>query len=239
MESPLIIALSRQMASRDQVESIANNIANMNTAAYKGERTVFNKFLSPDGGQQQITFPKYVGIHRETQAGPINATGNPLDVALRGEGFMVIQTPAGPRYTRDGHFNLNVQGQLVNGRGQIVLGDKDQPIVIPQGTAEISIDANGSVSADSRQIGKLKLVGFDNLQRLQRSGDGLYTTDAQPLPATGTDVLQGELEGANVQPILEITRMIEASRVYQSSQKVINSEDERIRGAIQRLGKVA
>jgi flagellar basal-body rod protein FlgF len=239
MESPLIIALSRQMASRDQVESIANNIANMNTAAFKGERTVFNKFLTPDSGQQQVTFPKYVGIHRETQAGPINATGNPLDVALRGDGFMVIQTPAGPRYTRDGHFALNVQGQMVNGRGQVVLGDNDQPITIPQNTAEISIDANGGVSADNQQVGKLKLVGFDNLQRLQRTGDGLYTTDAQALPATGTDVLQGQLEGANVQPILEITRMIEASRVYQSSQKVINSEDERIRGAIQRLGKVA
>lgn len=239
MESPLIIALSRQMASRDQVESIANNIANMNTAAFKGERTVFNKFLTPDSGQQQVTFPKYIGIHRETQAGPINATGNPLDVALRGDGFMVIQTPAGPRYTRDGHFALNVQGQLINGRGQIVLGDNDQPITIPQNTAEISIDANGGISADNQQVGKLKLVGFDNLQRLQRTGDGLYTTDAQPLPATGTDVLQGQLEGANVQPILEITRMIEASRVYQSSQKVINSEDERIRGAIQRLGKVA
>lgn len=239
MESPLIIALSRQMASRDQVESIANNIANMNTAAYKGERTVFNKFLTPDAGQQQITFPKYVGIHRETQAGPINATGNPLDVALRGDAFMVIQTPAGPRYTRDGHFNLDVKGQMVNGRGQAVLGDNDQPIVIPPNTAEISIDGNGGISADNVQVGKLKLVGFDNLQRMQRTGDGLYTTDAQAKPAKDTDVLQGQLEGANIQPILEITRMIEASRVYQSSQKVINSEDERIRGAIQRLGKVA
>jgi flagellar basal-body rod protein FlgF len=239
MESPLIIALSRQMASRDQVESIANNIANMNTAAFKGERTVFNKYLTPDMGQQQITFPKYVGIHRETQAGPINATGNPLDVALRGDGFMVIQTGTGPRYTRDGHFNINAQGQIVNGRGQTVLGDNDQPVVIPQGTAEISIDANGNISADNQKIGKFKLVGFDNLQRLQRAGDGLYTTDAPALPVTGTDVLQGNLEGANVQPILEITRMIEASRIYQSSKKVIDSEDERIRGAIQRLGKVA
>jgi len=239
MESPLIIALSRQMASRDQVESIANNIANMNTAAFKGERTVFNKFLTPDTGQQQMTFPKYIGIHRDTQAGPINATGNPLDVALRGDGFLVIQTPGGPRYTRDGHFAINAQGQIVNGRGQTVLGDNDQPIVVPQGTAAISIDANGGVSADNQQVGKFKLVKFDNLQRLQRTGDGLYTTDATALPADNVDVLQGSLEGANVQPILEITRMIEASRVYQSSQKVINSEDERIRGAIQRLGKVA
>jgi flagellar basal-body rod protein FlgF len=239
MESPLIIALSRQMASRDQVESIANNIANMNTAAFKGERTVFNKYLTPDMGQQQITFPKYVGIHRETQAGPINATGNPLDVALRGDGFMVIQTQTGPRFTRDGHFNINAQGQIVNGRSQAVLGDNDQPIVIPQGTAEISIDANGNISADNQKIGKFKLVKFDNLQRLQRAGDGLYTTDAPALPTDNVDVLQGSLEGANVQPILEITRMIEASRIYQSSKKVIDSEDERIRSAIQRLGKVA
>jgi flagellar basal-body rod protein FlgF len=239
MESPLIIALSRQMASRDQVESIANNIANMNTNAYKGERTVFNKYLTPDMGAAQMTFPKYVGIHRDTAAGTFNATGNPLDVALRGEGFFVVATENGPRYTRDGHLSLNAQNQIVNSRGQIIQNDGDQPIVIPPNTANITISPEGGVSADGQQIGKFKLVTFDNLQRLQRAGSGLYTTDAAPVAAADTEVLQGNIETANVQPILEITRMIEASRVYQSSKKVIDSEDERIRGAIQRLGKVA
>ncbi len=239
MESPLIISMSRQMASRDQVESIANNIANMNTNAYKGERTVFNKYLTPDNGVAQMTFPKYVGIHRDTEAGPINATGNPLDIALRGDGFLVVQTDKGPRYTRDGHLSMNAQNQLVTSRNLPILGDGDQPIVIPPGTADISITEGGSISADGQQIAKFKLVGFDNLQRLQRTGDGLYTTDATPVPAKKTDVLQGNIEGANVQPILEITKMIEASRIYQSSQKVVQSEDERIRDAISRLGKVA
>ena len=239
MESPLIIALSRQMASRDQVESIANNIANMNTNAYKGERTVFNKYLTPDTGAAQMTFPKYVGIHRDTEAGTFNATGNPLDVALRGEGFFVVTTENGPRYTRDGHLSLDAKNQIVNSRGQVIQNDGDQPIVIPPNTANISISPEGGISADGQQIGKFKLVSFDNLQRLQRAGNGLYTTDSAAAPAKDTEVLQGNIETANVQPILEITRMIEASRVYQSSQKVINSEDERIRGAIQRLGKVA
>lgn len=239
MESPLIIAMSRQMASRDQVESIANNIANMNTNAFKAERTVFNKYLTPDTGAAQMTFPKYVGIHRNTEAGPINATGNPLDIGLRGEGFLVVTTENGPRYTRDGHLTINAQNQIVNSRGLIVQNDGDQPIVIPPNVANITISPEGSVSADGQEIGKFKLVNFDNLQRLQRAGNGLYTTDAEPRPAEKTEVLQGYLEGANVLPIMEITRMIEASRVYQSSQKVINSEDERIRGAIQRLGKVA
>lgn len=239
MESPLIIALSRQMASRDQVESIANNIANMNTNAFKGERTVFNKYLTPDTGTAQMTFPKYIGIHRDTEAGPINPTGNTLDIGLRGDGFLVVTTENGPRYTRDGHLSINAQNQIVNSRGLIVQNDADLPIVVPPNTANITISSEGGVSADGQEIGKLKLVGFDNLQRLQRAGAGLYATDAEPRPAENTEVLQGYLEGANVQPILEITRMIEASRVYQSSQKVINSEDERIRGAIQRLGKVA
>ncbi|HEY4135714.1 MAG TPA: flagellar basal-body rod protein FlgF [Alphaproteobacteria bacterium] len=239
MESPLIIALSRQMASSNQVDSIANNIANMNTTGYKGERPIFNQFLTDQQGQQQMTFPKYIGLHRETEAGPINATDNPLDVALRGDGFLVINTATGPRYTRDGHFSLNVQGQLVNSRGLVVSGSNDQPIVVPPGTSSISISEDGDVSADSQQVGKLKLVQFDNQQRLQRTGDGLFTTDAPALPATNTDVLQGSLEGSNIQPIVEITRMIEASRVYQSAQKVINSEDERIRDAVTRLAKVA
>ncbi|MFN4281238.1 MAG: flagellar basal-body rod protein FlgF [Alphaproteobacteria bacterium] len=239
MESPLIIALSRQMASRDQVESIANNIANMNTNAFKSERTVFNKYLTPETGAAQVTFPKYVGIHRDTEAGPINATGNTLDIGLRGDGFLVVTTENGPRYTRDGHLSINAQNQIVNSRGLIVQNDADLPIVVPPNTANITISPEGSITADGQEIGKLKLVGFDNLQRLQRAGNGLYTTDAEPRPAEKTEVLQGYLEGANVTPIMEITRMIEASRVYQSSQKVINSEDERIRGAIQRLGKVA
>lgn len=239
MESTLIVALSRQMTARDQVEVIANNIANVNTSAYKGERTVFNEFLTDGRGQDVVSFPRYTGLRREMQEGAISATGNSLDVALRGNGFFTIDTAAGLRYSRDGHFSLNAQGQLVTSRGQIVLSDADQPIVMPEGSGNVTISRDGTISAGEQQVARLKVVNFENAQRLERTGDGLYATDAPTVPATGTEILQGSLESSNVQPILEITRMIDASRVYQSAQKIINSEDERMRKAIEKLAKVA
>lgn len=239
MESTLIVALARQMAARDQVESVANNIANVNTTGYKGERAIFNEFLTPGGASERVAFPRYVGLHRQMQEGAINATGNSLDVALRGQGFLVVETPAGPRYTRDGHFSLNARSEIVNGRGLKLLDDRDRPLRVPEGTASITITADGTVSADGRELGRLKLVRFENEQRLQRAGESLYATDAPPLAAENVEIVQGSLEASNVQPILEVTRMIEASRVYQSAKKIVDGEDERIRKAIDKLAKVA
>lgn len=239
MESTLIVALARQMAARDQVEAVANNIANVNTTGYKGERTIFNEYLTPGGPTERVVFPRYSGLYREMQEGPINATGNSLDVALRGKGFFAIETPAGVRYTRDGHFSLNAQGEIVNGRGLKLRDDRDRPIRVPEGTATITITADGTISAGEQQLGKLKIVRFENEQRLQRAGEGLYATDAPPLPAENVEVVQGSLEASNVQPILEVTRMIEASRVYQSAKKIVDGEDERMRKAIEKLAKVA
>jgi flagellar basal-body rod protein FlgF len=240
MESPLLLALSRQLAVRDQMETIANNVANMSTNAYKGERTLFHKYMSgPTGPNQQIIFPQLKGIFRETNEGAISTTGNSLDVALRGKGFLVIDTPQGQRFTRDGHLSLNSKNQIVTQQGYPVLGSNNRPMTVPQDAGSITIATDGTVSAGEVQVGQLKLVAFDNEQRLVRTGDGLYNTDAPQNRATDVEVLQGQLEGSNIQPVLEITRMIEASRIYQSAQKIVNSEDERIRNAIERLAKVA
>lgn len=240
MESPLLLALSRQLAVRDQMETIANNVANMSTPAYKGERTLFHEYLSgPTGKNSEITFPQLKGIFRETHEGAITTTNNSLDVALRGKGFLVVETPAGQKFTRDGHLSLNAKNQIVTQQGYPVLGVNNRPMTVPQDAKSITIAMDGSISAGETKVGSLKLVSFENEQHLVRTGDGLYRTDAAQQKATDVDVLQGNLEGSNIQPVLEITRMIEASRVYQSAQKVVNSEDERIRKAIERLAKVA
>jgi len=240
MESPLLLALSRQLAVRDQMETIANNVANMSTPAYKGERTLFHEYMSgPTGQNQQIIFPQLKGIFRETHEGAVSTTGNSLDVALRGKGYLVIETPQGNRFTRDGHLSLNNKNQIVTQQGYPVLGVNNRPMTVPQDAKSVSIAGDGSISAGDVRVGQFKLVAFENEQHLVRTGDGLYRTDATPTKATDVDVLQGNLEGSNIQPVLEITRMIEASRIYQSAQKIVNSEDERIRKAIERLSKVA
>lgn len=241
MESPLLLALSRQLAVRDQMETIANNVANMSTPAYKGERTLFHEYLSgPTGKNNEITFPQLKGIFRETHEGAVATTGNSLDVALRGKGYLVVEKPDGfTRYTRDGHLSLNNKNQIVTQQGYPVLGVNDRPMTVPQDAKSVTIAADGTISAGDVRVGQFKLVSFENEQHLVRTGDGLYRTDAVPQKATDVDVLQGNLEGSNIQPVLEITRMIEASRIYQSAQKIVNSEDERIRKAIERLSKVA
>jgi flagellar basal-body rod protein FlgF len=241
MESPLLLALSRQLAVRDQMEAIANNVANMSTPAYKGERTLFHEYLSGQKGarDKEIIYPQLKGLFRETKEGQISVTGNSLDVALRGKGYLVVETPDGPRYTRDGHLSLNAKNQIVTQQGLPVLGLNNRPMSVPQDAPSITIAEDGSISAGDVKVGQFKLVSFENEQHLVRTGDGLYRTDALPNRATDVDVLQGSLEGANVQPVLEITRMIEAARIYESAQKIVNSEDERIRKAIDRLAKVA
>jgi flagellar basal-body rod protein FlgF len=239
MESALLLSLSRQMAIKDQMESIANNVANLSTPSYKGERALFHEYLDGARGPKQITYPQLKGLFRETMEGPMAATGNSLDVALRGKGYMVVDTPEGTRFTRDGHLSINSKSQIVTQQGHPVLGVNNRPMTVPPDTKNITIAENGSVSAGEVKVGQFKLVAFENEQNLVRTGDGLYKTDAPQRRATDVEVVQGNLEGSNIQPVLEITRMIDAARMYESAQKVINSEDDRMRKAIERLSKVA
>ena len=221
------------------MESIANNVANMSTPAYKGERTLFHEYLNGPKAPATVTYPQLRGLFRETHEGAVSSTGNTLDIALRGKGYLVIETPEGTRYTRDGHLSLNNKRQIVTQQGHTVLGVNNRPMTVPQEAAQITIAMDGSISAGETRVGQFKLVSFENEQHLVRSGDGLYKTDAQENRATKLDVLQYNLESSNIQPVLEITRMIEASRIYQSAQKVVQTEDERIRKAIERLARVA
>jgi flagellar basal-body rod protein FlgF len=239
MESALLLSLSRQMAIKDQMESIANNVANLSTPSYKGERALFHEYLDGARGPKQITYPQLKGLFRETMEGPMAATGNSLDVALRGKGYMVVDTPEGTRFTRDGHLSINSKSQIVTQQGHPMLGVNNRPMTVPPDTKNITIAENGSVSAGEVKVGQFKLVAFENEQNLVRTGDGLYKTDAPQRRATDVEVVQGNLEGSNIQPVLEITRMIDAARMYESAQKVINSEDDRMRKAIERLSKVA
>ncbi len=236
METPLIVALSRQMSVLDQMDVIANNVANMSTGAYKAERVMFKDFVARTETGEPIIFPQQSGIHRIYNPGPIERTSNPLDVALRGDGYLVVQTPAGQRYTRNGHLALDKDGQLVTPQGFAVVDSGDRPFVFNTGVKEITIAKDGSVSADDRPLGKIKLVKFDNPQQLVRQGTSLFKTDAPAQPSTDTEILQGHIEGSNVEPILEVTRFMNASGFYEAAKKIVDEEHDRQRRAIQQLG---
>lgn len=240
---PSIMAMARQMSIQKEMDAIANNVANANTTAYKADRVTFNSYLSQPrgtGAMNAMIFPKMASPYRETKEGTIGTTGNSLDVAIRGEGYFVVDTPQGQRFTRDGHFGIDISGRLVSAGGLPILDEGSRPITVPQGAGAITIGEDGSISVGEQRLGKIRLVQFDDPQALKRVGAGLYTAEnAVPKAAQNVEIAQYSLEGANIEPILEMTRMMEVARSYQGAQKILDSEDDRMRRGIEMLGKVA
>lgn len=225
MEDSTLVALSLTTALRQQMDVIAQNIANVNTTAYKEERVLFSTYLQEIDGQE-IAFVNDFAVVVDMSDGPISATGNPLDVAIRGDGFFQVDTPDGVRFTRGGHFVLDADGALVDFNGYPVLDDKGFPMLTIPGDTEIVIDSDGVVRSENGEIGRLGLVAFENNLALVKQGGGLFATEQAPLPATDAKVIQGSLEGSNVLPIVEMTRMISLLRSYQAAQTFADSQDE-------------
>lgn len=235
MESPWLIAISRQTALQRQMDAVANNIANMNTPAYKAERISFAEYMVRPQRNVPLSFVEDKGMVRDLSEGPLTQTGNPFDLALSGDGYFIVGTDSGQRYTRSGRFQLDADGQLVNHGGQPVLSEAGQPIVIPPGTRDVTIAPDGTVSADTEVVGSVGVVRFDDQRAMKREGNNLYTTDAVGTPDDRTRVLQGMLEESNVNAVEEITRMIEVHRAYASNQRVLQDEHDRIRRAVRTI----
>ena len=240
METTTYIALSSQGALRREMTAIAHNMANMNTTGFKAERMMFVDHLqrSRSGdfiADQRLSFVRDVASFRDTTAGPIEQTSNPLDVAIHGDGYFVVQTPDGERFTRNGSFRLDNGGQLVTQDARPVLSNAGAPIFFAPEDTSITISGDGTVSTENGQLGKLRVVTFDNEQALQNAGGGLYSTDQPPIDKLDAQVAQGALEKSNIEAILEMTRMIEVSREYSQAQKMMTREDERIRKMVREL----
>ncbi len=240
MENSSYIALSRQMTLTNELGIVANNIANANTPAYKGEKMIFREYMTTatTRNPEQISFVQDIGLARDLSDGQLQTTGNPFDVAINGAGYFVIDTPTGERYTRQGHFQLDSNNNLVTSQGFPVLGTNGV-INIPLSEGEIYIADDGTISTDvSQNFAKIKIVEFEDEYAMSRSAHGLYLTDETPTEITQPDLLQGALEGSNNQPVLELTRMMSVLREYQSVQNFIKQEHERQQKAIDRLGRV-
>ena len=243
MENALYIGLSRQVALQRQLAVVANNIANADTPGYKSQRMQFVQHLTEAGStgsarsgrDRQIAMVIDRAVVRDTRVGRMERTGNPFDVAIMGPGYLVVETESGPRYTRVGHLAVDNEGRLVDGNRLPLLGDDDKPIQVPAGGRNLVIAADGSLSGDQGPIGRLKLVAFDNEHELKPLGGGLLASSEAPREAEGVELAQGMLEGSNVQPILEMTRMIEISRQYQATQRLLQDEHSRQRDSISRL----
>jgi flagellar basal-body rod protein FlgF len=244
METSSIIAMTRQDVLGRRLEVLANNLANMNTSGFKGEQVMFIEHLARSRGGESIlgeklTFVRDIATLRDTREGPITPTGNPLDVAIAGEGYFAVRTDIGERYTRNGHFRLDEAGQLVTQTGDPVLSNNGQPFFFGPQDSKIAVARDGTVSTNNGQVGKLRVVTFDNEQTLRQVGNSLYATESEAKAVDQPSLVQNALEDSNVQPIMEMSRLIDTQRAYESVRKFIDREDERIRNMIKDVMRTA
>jgi len=248
MDNTLYVGLSRQAVLQRALDIAANNIANQDTVGFKVEElTTRTDPISPPRSTSNLSPVNYVldtGVARDFGQGELSQTSNPLDVALEGPGFFTLQTASGPRYTRDGRFTLDAQGQITDQRGEPVLSANGTPIVIDpqQGTVTIAKDGSVSQSANGRstQLGKLGVVQFANLSALSKQGANQYseTSGQAPVPVTNAKVSQGMVEHSNVNPVKEVTSLISISRAYDRIQDIMSSTMDLSSKAIDSLGQL-
>ncbi len=244
MENAILIGLARQMTLRRAMDVAANNIANMSTAGFKLERPVVaSEPVRPQadghGRLQPILFVDDWAVARDFAPGRMERTDRPLDVAIKSEGFFNVETSAGERYTRDGRFTLDADGALVTTTGDKLLDDGGSEIRLdPNGSAPV-ISGEGGVNVDGARVATIGVVRFADLSKLEKTGDGLFRADgAAPEPADEAQLAQGFVESSNVEPISEITRMIETSRAYESVSKMIQQQEDLKRRAVDKLAGV-
>ena len=242
MENTSIIALSRQSAIKRDMAVIANNIANMNTTGYKGQKVMFVEHLvrSRGGdkiGGEQHAYVRDIATARDFSDGAMEQTGNSLDLAINRDGYFAIGTPGGERYTSNGSFQLDQEGKLVTRDGDAVLSDQGEPFFFSPEDKDITIAMDGTISTENGDLGKIGVVTFQNNQELKAVAGGLFSSEQPPQAVEKTMVLQGMLEKSNVEPILEMTKMIAAHRSYQSIKDFISKEDERIKKMMDAYGQ--
>ena len=237
MDNATYIALSRQTVLRRHMDIIANNIANAETASFKAERPLFAEFLDGSDEMGEMSYVQDYGTIRDLREGNMVKTGSPLDLALHGDGFFELETPRGLRYTRNGHFQLNGDLQLVNALGYALLNVDGRPVELVPGDLDITVAEDGTVSTERGPIGRIKIVAFDNPRALRREADSLLVADQAPIEPREVSIVQGMIEQSNVQTILEITAMIEVLRSYQSTQKLVDTTDDLQRRAVDRIAR--
>ncbi len=242
MENTLLIGLSRQVALARELDVIANNMANVNTNGFKARSSLFAEYVMPTASAEEFPAPdrslSYViddGTPIDFRSGALERTGNPMDVAIQGEGFFVVETPGGERFTRNGALQLDQEGRLVTSDGWPILSE-DGPVAFGPEETGIAIAADGSISTDQGARGRLRVVQFENPQLLRNEGANVFASEEPALPAIAR-VESGVIERSNVNAVLEMSRLMEVSRSYTSVANTLQRLGELQRTAIQRLGE--
>jgi flagellar basal-body rod protein FlgF len=229
------VAISAQIAMERRLEAIANNVANVNTAGYRAVAVRFSTELQQAG---QVSFSSPGETYVVRNQGPISHTGNSLDVAVDGDGWFGLETPSGTVYTRDGRFHMTANGDLQSVNGYSVLDSGGSPITLDASGGPVAIGENGAVSQGGKRLGVIGLFALPADVTLTRHDNSAVISNKPAEPVedmTANSVRQGYIEGSNVNPILEMTRLIEASRAFDQATAAIDQNDQVTDEAIKTL----
>lgn len=242
MENTSLVALSRQLVLRQQLDVIANNVANINTSGFKRQSQELVEYEMPVA--RAMTFPRADRVHSfvddwkittSYEQGEVEETGNTFDLAISGEGFFAVNTPEGERYTRAGNFLLDRTGKLVTPDGFAVQGEGGD-IVFGRNESGIVISQDGTISSSAGVKGRLKLMTFADSGTLEHVGLNFYAGDGGVVG--NVKVVQGSLEQSNVRGVVEMSRLIETNRSYEQITRMMKDHDELRLKAIDRLAEV-
>lgn len=233
-----LVAASRLVAQERAIEVTAVNLANVNTPGFQASRVQFSEWLSPQRngaalpGERQIAYTQDRATWRDALPGTLTQTGNPFDLAVRNGGYFTVATDRGPRLTRDGRFGLLPNGTIGDNAGNALMDVTGKPLQIAPGDTRIIITADGAVSSENGQLGKIGVVKPADPMKLQAEGASLMRADTPTSQLPHPGVVQGVVEGSNVPPVLEVTRMMNDLRDYQFATQLIQAEDDRIQSMI-------
>ncbi|NMJ41725.1 flagellar basal-body rod protein FlgF [Roseomonas sp. JC162] len=242
MDSPGYIILSRLTLQSRATQVLANNVANADTPGFRAHREVFGAFVARQSaagqapGMRETAFVQDRATWREMQSGSMQSTGNPLDLALTGEGFFAVETPGGERFTRAGRFTIGDGGRIVDMEGAALLSTAGAPIAVAPNDTRIEVTGDGTIRSENGVLGRIRVVRFDNPQALRAEGDRHFdAAGAQPEALERPGIRQGVLEGSNVQPIQEMTRLTAELREFQFAAQFAEREGERLSTAVERI----
>ena len=236
MDNTIYAALSRQSGLMREMQVVANNMANINTTGFRREGVVFSEYVdSLEGDEASLSMAHASGRTIDFTDGAIASTGSPLDFAIQGKGFFMIETPEGNQLTRAGSFLRSPEGELVTPEGFRVLDNGGSPIFLPVDQGKIAVAEDGTLSANGQPLAQLGLYEPENSTSISLQAGTRFAVPEGTVPAENAKVMQGVVEQSNVDPVTEIARMVEVQRAYELGQTFLDREDERIRNVISTL----
>lgn len=233
-----LVAASRLVAQQRAIEVTATNLANVNTPGFQASRVKFSDWLNPQRlgaalpGEKQIAYTQDRATWRDQQPGTLTPTANPFDLALKDGGYFTVATDRGPRLTRDGRFGPLTDGRIGDAAGNALLDVNGQPLRIGPTDTRIVIAADGSMSSENGPLGKIGVVTPEDPMKLTAEGGTLLRAGTPTTQAAKPGVVQGAVEGSNVPPVLEVTRMMDDLREFQLTSQLLQAENDRIQSAI-------